>query len=1462
MAADGDEELAPGTSSGNPATPAPSTPLPVSGPGPVSATIDPSTIDPAAPVTDADTWEPAEAKIRAVLNDYERVIPVIGAGVSQAAGLAGSLELAAHLTANFPRHPDVDEWSDENNPVLVAEDICNSDYEIEADVQKSVVGFWIAQLAATPPSELLGRLVTVRSRLIITFNYDDSLERECEEAKIPYERWDGVHDLRRFTKLLLDGKQPDKLIVLHLHGTVTDDRTVVLTSNGYAGLQNDEMIRFTQALLREWTMCFLGTKLDEPHITEGFLGAHKRGRPHPLFLIRKEAQLVRNRAVVSESRHGVKICELPTLAHIRGVIRFITSDYGTGQQPSPGHDPQPPTDPDPLDDDGPGLGPDVGPEPPTDDGPPTAPTDSAGQPPEPGSAAAEADYVPTVIVEMAADADPAMTDFAALMSVGRRRMFAPDFGHRFLTEDELAGEHRTVVVGVPGSGKSELLAYIGSHAAERVDPVLIRLHEVPFTPADAETRLTRWLAVGRHLNEAAEDGALLHLLLDGLDEVTPSEQARVADQILELATTFPQHRMTVTTRPVDAVAAFTGSGWTGFTLAPGSVWQKRYLERHHLKLNDLLDQLEAGRDLRDLLELPFFLTLVVRMRDRLAGLDLWGVVRKLVDEALELQGEKALLPVGVEIAREWFEDLALGLHLSGETLIRKADLDRMTIPSAPTSSPREVCEWLVSRMMFQPRNEGYAFTHRLIGEALAAAALDRREPTVELLDAIAPVVNSKVHGIRADWRVSTTFLMQRNAAWREAIRDRDEMQWARTVPDEPIEERREAAELLWSRYLDWRVWIWNYDLPDIIQDASALARHLRAGGLDDLVETIRKAFRDENARTRGNAIRVLSEARLPDLDLRDDLRDVLNTDGEEQSVVRRKAAIAASRLGYHDLLDLIVELAVDPEDETETQDGTYAAMDLARDDEVADVAFRLAQAPGGNYIALSLAKSRLAPNEFLIFLSRYAAIDEDDDDPLSSEKDYVHEAVDELTDPGPEVVNALASLSLRWAMSSAEIEAVLISDRAAALAGFAEVFANENWDWWRGRLPLAAFSADEIEGVGAPEQVVEMRRFQEERERMEREEPEKLAELIAAANPEPESQEEDKSLSLSQLLEKPRGEWDEIVAHHAQFYAQHIAELTSAEQNDLRGRLQEWWPAVPFPETITWTKRTAQGSSWTINNFAAAWLYFGPALDVDLDPDQWAEIAMSGVLFDNQTSWLQRKVSDEAIDAVIGICAKDDARTWRELLNSVPDPLPARLIKAVTERLRTFEADYELSEIVRRLTDARHLEALLALSRVSDEIADLIRPYLAQLGDDGALNRLLDDLAHDLEAGYRSDHDELNWLVGTTGNPAYLEKLFECLVLAHRGREARTPVRPRRGRRALASWGPMIDPMSPLIQAIRRIGGEDAVARYDQVLDTVDDTEFLRLQRDAIAEALLAEHGVEAGVQAAESGGLPYVPSD
>jgi hypothetical protein len=281
-----------------------------------------------------------------------------------------------------------------------------------------------------------------------------------------------------------------------------------------------------------------------------------------------------------------------------------------------------------------------------------------------------------------------------------------------------------------------------------------------------------------------------------------------------------------------------------------------------------------------------------------------------------------------------------------------------------------------------------------------------------------------------------------------------------------------------------------------------------------------------------------------------------------------------------------------------------------------------------------------------------------------------------------------------------------------------------------------------------------------------------------------------------------------------------------------------------------------------MDNFAAAWLWFAPALDMDLSPQQWAEVAMSGVLFEQQTDWLRRKATEEAKVLLARLCTSDEGLIWREALRAAPDPLPEELVNAVAARLRTFDAEYDVTEIAERFAEGRHVNALRTLAGVSDQFAALVTPYLARIGERDAIGQLLDELAADLEAGNRPDGEELEWLAGIAEDRSFLPKLFQCLVRAHRARETSTPVRPRRGRSAFVGWGSLSDPVTPLVHAIRQIGGEEAVARYDAVLASEPGSEFLRLQRNAIAEAELAERGLAAGAAVVRGAALPYSPSD
>jgi hypothetical protein len=393
--------------------------------------------------------------------------------------------------------------------------------------------------------------------------------------------------------------------------------------------------------------------------------------------------------------------------------------------------------------------------------------------------------------------------------------------------------------------------------------------------------------------------------------------------------------------------------------------------------------------------------------------------------------------------------------------------------------------------------------------------------------------------------------------------------------------------------------------------------------------------------------------------------------------------------------------------------------------------------------------------------------------------------------------------------------------------------------------------------------MVEMRRFQEaqaQRPPVEASVPGREESLAT------QGQQEEEEYTLRRLLEeRPREKWDVIIAHHSQHYANQVGKLDDVERDDLRQRLREWWPSRPFSETITFAQKSGTQTSWTIDNFAAAWLWYGPELEMELSPEQWAQIASSGVLFEKQTQWLKAQATDEGISVLAAQTTSPEGRAWREALRVVPGSVPDELAAALVAHLRSVDQEYELREIAHRLAEDRHVDALRAIAQVADEFADVVAPYLAQEGDRDALGRLLDELRDNLAAGERIDGDDLGWLVGVGEETQYLPRLFECLVLAHRARDEMPRPGPRRGRRrslVTVGWGVFSDPVSPLVHAIKQIGGPAAVAGYDEILRTQDDVEFLRLQRQAIAQAELGEAGVNAGLAATEELGLPWSPSE
>ena len=873
------------------------------------------------------------------LDDRGFVIPVLGAGLSSGAGLPGAQDLAVWIVENVPSRRAG--YTNAANPDLftVAGEVGIEDQELRCRVA-SWIGEW--DLRSTP---LIEALVRVPSNLIITLNYDLLLEEAARQAGIECESLTSDEaGLKRALDLVGDRHWPPKrLVVLHLHGSVDLPETIVLDPSSYQRLSCDGRFSdLVSLLMRLKTMLFLGTTLDESLLlTE--MRRHRSDTRHVLLCPQGEkAGLTDGRLAISESRDGIVIATFSTYADLDGFAAKLTAINPVSIPSMPA---------------------------------------IAG----PRARGLAFGYVPTVLVEHGV-AGPDESERLAAIFLGNAS------GPEPLGEIDVALGQRTLIVGAPGSGKSELLREAGSRVPEDESAVLIRCAEMQVESGDASTILASWARRGVGLTGEVEVSSeaiaqrRFHFFFDGLDETRISEQDSLARAITDVARAFPQHRFTVATRAVDAVEIFqiddaehaTRGEWRMLALAPDRGWQQRYLAEAAVSLEDLEAQMPALRDLSELLHLPFFLSQTVELY--LAGelrdsCDLWDLVQNFVTTALN---REAGVKLPKNEARKWLCDVALAMHLAGRTSLRLDELTKVPLPTVVEKiigSTEALSDTLIARLLLLKHGGEYAFAHRMIGEALAAEALDGLQPTEVLLDAVAPQSDGQISGVRSDWLVPLAFLMGQNQAWRVAVAERDPLAAARSVPvSAPADERRAAALSIWETYLELHVWIWDFGTPDLLQDANALGRLLDAGDLDDLIEEVRRGIDDESPQVQGNALRVLSRVN-PD-GFVDDVRRVLEDDCREP-VVRRQAAIAARDIGARELLPVIIERAANPTSDVEAQDFSLCAFDLAGEDDLVATAIQLAGSKYGRIFAESRLKDLASTSEFVRFLRASAEAEPD-----------------------------------------------------------------------------------------------------------------------------------------------------------------------------------------------------------------------------------------------------------------------------------------------------------------------------------------------------------------------------------------------------------------------------------------------------------------------------------------------------
>ncbi len=306
-------------------------------------------------------------------------------------------------------------------------------------------------------------------------------------------------------------------------------------------------------------------------------------------------------------------------------------------------------------------------------------------------------------------------------------------------------------------------------------------------------------------------------------------------------------------------------------------------------------------------------------------------------------------------------------------------------------------------------------------------------------------------------------------------------------------------------------------------------------------------------------------------------------------------------------------------------------------------------------------------------------------------------------------------------------------------------------------------------------------------------------------------------------------------------------ELPEEARNRIAEEVRGAWPATGVRANVERDENEIRFG----NAEAHAWLTLAPALDIAPSTEQWADLATSGAILTDTSSWLERHYSEDAALLAARSCESSSVRPWAQLVGAIPDDVrvPDEVVETLlahVSELTPKEAEFELWTLGNRFVREGRLDALQALSERGSRFDDGLRQWRARLGEQEAARLLIDELIANLREGKRFDRDDAEWLDGVH-DEGLLASLFAALALAIR----------------LEDDSPF-GVSGAIGRAIYRIGGDDAVRTYDGLIASSDDSrfKFLRLQRDEIVQAELRRAGQAAAVEVGAQLGLARLDPD
>jgi hypothetical protein len=1353
-------------------------------------------------VTESALSQRENARVAELRRPAKDVVPVLGAGVSVSAGMPSATSLALELLKGFDGDP-------EGSALSLAAAV---DLLLQRGVEEErMLIVLAANLAARSPrsSPLVEALIRVPSRFIVTLNFDLSIEAAASaQGNVPVTLGNGRRDLQRALRILGRASPPADLTVLHLHGHVGEPERMVLGGEGYARITSglSETVLYELAVRK--VLAFYGTTLDEPYLLARLQAIPNRGS-HVLWCRGVDrAKLTSERNPILPSRSDIYI---GTVKNFEDLPATLGSVLGGELPATPRVRPAGLVHPDRL-------------------------------------------YVENDLQDRRRPNDP---EDLTLASVGLppQGEVNPD-----PTETDVLDGLRTIVIGEPGSGKSELLRSLASQTKAPRTGVFIRLADHQLNPGlGPKETLAAWAKQGlasrrgTDVSSAAIERGRYHFFLDGLDEVNSGLHEDFARLINELAGESPQHAFTLTTRPLPSlellsIESAVARDWNQYALTPGTEWRDRYLARRSISLEELEAEMPALPDMAEVLVTPFYLRHVIDLNEqgKLGGQrDSGDLLATLLDSAIAR--EEGSVELDNASVRIWLRDIALAATISGTRTLSESDLCRVAPPGGREVDPVELARALEHRLLMAEDAGSFRFQHRLLGEQLAAEALVSAGALPALRDCLVPYVDERLSGVRPDAVVTVGLACLRSDEWRVAVAERDLALAARATPrDATVRERSSALRALWDSAIAAQVWVWDRG-TGLTDDAEAMIRLVRGLPSGRVAREMKKAIESGTSQDQGNAIRILSRA-LPQ-GLESKLRKVLR-DPDRNGVVLRQAALAASECGFLGLVDDIVEMMLAQRENVIHQDAIISLKRLMRDRPRLDVYERLMLGPEPGYV-LAVMLRDLDPGDGLRLLAAYVRENREPARYLSREE-------------APEILDAVPSEELKGEVLEAGVEVGVLfglgrehlirlreADRSVALSRLAGLIAEHDLRWHRAVAFTLLFEPEELREAGIPEDFI--KRI-EQRRRVEAERTKLEAEGGVPGDPEAlEEEEEPEPPTLGELLGDRRS--DAMIIRNSNYFASQVSDLDAPQLLELRRRLARWWPAKPFAATITRTDT----NSWTQEGGAAAWIWLGPAARPPLSATQWGELASCGILFANQSDWLRETHSlDGVYEAIKAIGSDGDPERWSQLFGCCEDPLPNLLFMRCAEDLDPRAAAdpgalaYRIASIAQRFVVAGRGDLARRLAGRVGEFARALPPILAEYGDLEAQREMFGELKRTLDEDKLPDDHRLKWMSGVT-EAAMLPELFEILRRSYKLSDRPLP--------QVMSGFDRHDIVNTTTETISRIGGREAVWGYDELIDAGGDFRWLGTQRDRVAAAVLSKDGERFASEAAGRMRLPLLGS-